>query len=234
MQSPSFILQALISFIVCLNFYSVKAQPIIERTAVHGMLVFGTERVYASHLPMFHSPHHYQILLELELEKAVQSRFNKYQRAHPQVVTFTLAPERFVLPEMMTQPRLFKAVLYDGHFERGGKAITDSVLVKIKNVVYLKKFEKAEPREAHTRYIVFGNEKEQFAAHVITQAPDFDHVVQVIVPSFHAMHILTVDNIQNVLPGVSGNTIQATDPSGRPLPMTWLRQLYLEFSDLQK
>ena len=34
----------------------------------HGMLLFGNETVYASHLPMFHSPHDYQLILELDLE----------------------------------------------------------------------------------------------------------------------------------------------------------------------
>ena len=38
-----------------------------DKTSVHGMLIFGKEKIYASHLPLFHPPHDYQIILELEL-----------------------------------------------------------------------------------------------------------------------------------------------------------------------
>lgn len=31
------------------------------KTSVHGMLIFGKEKIYASHLPMFHPPHDYQV-----------------------------------------------------------------------------------------------------------------------------------------------------------------------------
>ena len=39
-----------------------------DKPATHGMLIFGTNKIYASHLPMFHSPHNYQVILELDLD----------------------------------------------------------------------------------------------------------------------------------------------------------------------
>ncbi len=33
--------------------------------ATHGMLVFGEQPIYVSHLPMFHPPHNFQVLAEV-------------------------------------------------------------------------------------------------------------------------------------------------------------------------
>ena len=38
-----------------------------DRPSVHGMLLFGKENLYASHLPMFHAPHDYQVIFKLNL-----------------------------------------------------------------------------------------------------------------------------------------------------------------------
>src|SRR5262245_41628455 len=38
-----------------------------DPAAVHGMAMIGESRVFLSHLPMFHRPHDYQVLLEVEL-----------------------------------------------------------------------------------------------------------------------------------------------------------------------
>lgn len=40
-----------------------------DKPNTHGMLLMGMEIVYAEHLPMFHQPHDYQIILELEFSK---------------------------------------------------------------------------------------------------------------------------------------------------------------------
>ncbi len=38
--------------------------------ANHGMLLFGEQAAYLSHLPMFGSPHNYQAIFEVTLSKA--------------------------------------------------------------------------------------------------------------------------------------------------------------------
>jgi hypothetical protein len=38
-----------------------------EHPAVHGMLVVGEGQLFLSHLPMFHAPHDYQIIMEVRL-----------------------------------------------------------------------------------------------------------------------------------------------------------------------
>lgn len=37
-----------------------------DKPSVHGMTLMGTELIYASHLPMFHTPHDYQIIFGTE------------------------------------------------------------------------------------------------------------------------------------------------------------------------
>jgi hypothetical protein len=38
---------------------------------VHGMLLFGADTLYLSHLPMFMRPHNYQVILEVVVDDAV-------------------------------------------------------------------------------------------------------------------------------------------------------------------
>jgi len=83
-----------------------------DRSPVHGMLIFGKNKIYASHLPMFHAPHHYQIILELELDKGDAQKFIADQQQHPESATYTIEPEKFILPNEVAQSGSFKTNLY--------------------------------------------------------------------------------------------------------------------------
>lgn len=146
-----------------------------DKPSVHGMVIFGKKVIYLSHLPMFHSPHDYQAVMEAEFE---QSALKAYLTSAQDETLFTLVPEKFSLPDMMNKPRPFKAQIYAGHFERGGKLIAETT-VMIKNVILFKKLNPAGPRPQKLTYYVFGNEVEQFMVHKISSKPDFDHVLQV-------------------------------------------------------
>jgi hypothetical protein len=135
-------------------------QASVDKPAVHGMFICGNPRmggnVYASHLPMFRSPHNYQVLVELDISDFGRKIFAKSLKNFPLESTYTLAPEEFVLPEMMHNPRPFKARLYRGHFERGGKPIGDTLLVKITRVIYFKQLPPQAPHADTARLVVFG------------------------------------------------------------------------------
>lgn len=131
------------------------------------MVIFGTSSVYLSHLPIFHSPHDYQAILEVEISND--------PRKDPGL--YTIVPEKFSLPEMMSHPRPFKAEIYAGHFERGGKLLGSATL-KIKNVLVFRKLNPAGQRPDQSTYYSFGNGKEQFLIHKISARPDFDHIIQ--------------------------------------------------------
>jgi hypothetical protein len=216
--------------------------PVTDKPSIHGMLIFGKEQVYASHLPMFHSPHNYQIIIKLQLSPQQKKKFVTDQQQHPEMTTYTIEPERFVLPDMMKKQKKFKANLYRGHFERGGVKIADSITFTIADVVYLEKFDAVKNDTARNEYIFFGNAKEKFLAHRITRPVDFDQVIQVqqdthwLVEDRNVVYgrILSIPGNDGRSPlGVSGNSIQ-TLIGEKPLEMVLLKQLYLEFDDLKQ
>lgn len=150
-----------------------------DKPSVHGMTLMGTEVIYASHLPMFHTPHDYQIILAIKLPEEAKAKYLAEIKANPQELLYTLEPEKFVLPEMVNHAKKFKAALYRGHFERGGTKFLENVTVEIQQVVYFKKFDTQAQRPDSLYYILFGNVKEQFLAHQISMKPDFDENISV-------------------------------------------------------
>ncbi|GAA4842317.1 hypothetical protein [Algivirga pacifica] len=204
-----------------------------DRPSTHGMLLFGNHQIYASHLPMFHSPHDYQVLLKLELSEMDKEQFLKDKAQHPHWPTYTIAPETFVLPEMINNPRPFKVSVYRGHFERGGELLLEEITVKIKEVIYFEKFNSKAEKAKSADYILLGDEQEQFLVHRISNKPDFEQIIQVKTDAVASLEdqpyrILTINEAQNSPIGVSGNRIIVGQDT-----VQLLEQLYLEFEDLK-
>jgi hypothetical protein len=202
-----------------------------DKASTHGMLIFGTNKIYASHLPMFRTPHNYQIIFELVLDAKAQQKFITDQKQNPQYTTYTIEPQKFVLPDMIAKKGAFKANLYRGHFERGGIKIADSITIKIVEVVYFKKFDANADKQTEANFIVIGNSKEQFAIHQISNKPDFEQILQV---KTKLSKLETVSFSTNNNPvGVSSNTI-TVKMNGKNTDVILLKQLYLEFDDLKE
>jgi hypothetical protein len=202
-----------------------------DKASTHGMLIFGIDKIYASHLPMFRTPHNYQIIIELVLDKAAKQKFITDQKLHPEYTTYTIEPEKFVLPDMINAKGSFKANIYRGHFERGGIKIADSINIKITAIIYFKKFDATAARQTEANFLVFGTSKEQFAIHHISNKPDFEQILQV---KTSITKLETVSFSANNNPvGVSSNTI-TVKINGKEKDITLLKQLYLEFDDLKE
>lgn len=217
-------------------FFSATAVAQHDKPAVHGMVIFGTNKIYASHLPMFHSPHNYQVLLEIKFSDPIKKNaFVRDQQLHPEHATYTIEPVRFVLPEQIRTRSPYTANVYRGHFERGGTKILEDVRFEIVNVLHFREFESGDSRSTEPHYLVFGNSREQYAVHKITQKPDFDHIVQVSAdPVFLQDSVvqITFPSRENQVLNVSGNVVDAYTPQ-RPVRLIFLRQIYLEFDDLR-
>jgi hypothetical protein len=170
-----FIIQCVVFSVLSFSARASLADP----QSVHGMAVVGNQKVYLSHLPMFHSPHNYQVILEVRLSPAAHSAYLK-AKAGSNETLYTLVPQAFVLPEMTAHPQPFKADLYQGHFERGGAVIASGLTVTITQVLYFKKFVPGAQKPSQEKYILFGNTQEQFLAHEITARPDFDQLLSVV------------------------------------------------------
>jgi hypothetical protein len=224
-------------FITITNAQHKHGNASTDVPSTHGMLVFGKEKIYASHLPMFRSPHDYQIILELELDTNTKKLFVVDQGKNSDHNTYMIEPETFILPDMIHNPKPFKANLYRGHFERGGKKIASDIVVSIKQVIYYKKINPEEVKSGTTDFIIFGNPKEQFIVHQLTNRPDFEQILEVKTESDALIKndkykVINVNKSANSPIGVSGNDIQV-DGNGTSYSITLLRQLYLEFDDLK-
>jgi hypothetical protein len=160
----------------------------MDHPSVHGMLVVGEEIVYLSHLPMFHHPHDYQVILEVTFTNGNGDPQAVYveDRRQTQTSVYTLRPEAFSLPGLVsTDPahpalRSFKGTVYQGHFERGGTPILKDVVVNVTNVVHFRQFKPDEQLPRQLAYFFFGKGQELFMAHLIAEKPpDFDQVLAV-------------------------------------------------------
>jgi hypothetical protein len=149
-----------------------------DRPAVHGMLLFGQERIYLSHLPMFHSPHDYQVILEIAFDENVKAAYLSDKASSGERV-YTFVPEPFVLPEILSGRNQLSGDVVRGHFERGGKTLLESISARIVRIVHFRRFHPAEPKPSAFQALLFGTQSELFLAHWIAAAPDFDQVISV-------------------------------------------------------
>lgn len=152
----------------------------------HGMAVFGgREGLYASHLPMFHTPHDSQLVFRFHLADAAADQALRETLAR-ETKLWTFDPERFDLLRFApghAQPlRDFKARFFEGHFERGGKPQTREQRVVVDEVLLFRRLN-AAPREAATgRYRLIGKGEEWFAFKILDRRPDFDHILRLKAP----------------------------------------------------
>ncbi len=153
-----------------------------DMPAIHGMLMFGHQTIYLSHLPMFHSPHDYQVILQVSLASQAGNPqaiyVNDRLRTHERI--YTLVPDQaFVLPEVVQKKLSFSATLFRGHFERGGIPIFKGAIVNIEKIIYFHKFNPSDQHLKTLEYLMFGEGTELFLAHVIVACPDFDQVLAI-------------------------------------------------------
>ncbi|MGK5114450.1 hypothetical protein [Geodermatophilus sp. CPCC 205506] len=169
-----------------------------DTTGSHGMLLFGDEVLHLSHLPMFHFPHNFQVLLSVRFDDD-SSRAFLADRATGDGGLYTFLPELFPITEL--DPRngpkrsSLEGTIFRGHFERGGVSIVTGAVADVLHVVHFSELVEREPApDAELRYLCFGPAGRLHLVHEITARPSFDHVL-----------------IARIVPGT------LTDMSGRPL-----------------
>ena len=190
-----------------------------DRPAGHGMVIVGEQPVYLSHLPMFMSPHDYQVILEATLTKEGSDPQASYLEDRKRTGTklYTLAPERFVLPDLVpAQPggeprrRSFLGEAFRHHFERDDPprvSLDEAVTVNVTNVVHFRKFDPDADKPNQLQYVLFGKGQELFLAHVITSPPDFDQILSVKI----ADHQFTDEELRQGVPIVFPDRANSLD-----------------------
>jgi len=147
----------------------------------HGMALFGgQEGLYASHLPMFHAPHDYQVILQVHIaDPATDAALRK--RLDGNNALWTIDPEKFELstlaPDTRTPRKEFKADLVQGHFERGGNTQYKAATVVIDKVLVFRQLDDKPRNAGMSRYMQIGGGAQRFLVKEIDSRPDFDHIV---------------------------------------------------------
>jgi len=192
----------------------------------HGMAVFGgREGLYASHLPMFHTPHDSQVLLRFHLADAAADKALREALARePKLWTFD--PELFDLLRFSpghAQPlREFKARFFEGHFERGGKPQAAEQQVVVDEVLLFRRLQAAKRSGATGHYRLIGKGDEWFAFKRIDRRPDFDHIVRLEAPAKHGEADVALQGVKKPNASVQ-----------RAFQAKGLTEIYFETGDLR-
>lgn len=216
------------------------------------MLMVGEQQVLLSHLPMFHSPHDMQVLLEVSLSAAGGDPLNTYRNDRKATGTklYTWVPRPFILSGLVAAPAnafVMVGTFFRGHFERGGVAITsDAVQATDGRLLFSRRFNPSDPPATERRYLIFGSRSEPFQAHEITAPPDFDQVTGIEISTLPADWPADWDGTAVALkiegPGLrpdaplrEGDRIRANRvdaPAAGALSITVRTEFYFETGDL--
>ncbi len=136
----------------------------------HGMVLFqdNNQNTYASHLPLYVSPHHYQIIYRIDNNKALLPLFNKGM--------VTVLPNKFDLNKLINGEKFsVPATFFEGHFERGGKAAFKGKITFTKQII-AQKVDKEYSENTSRFYITPLNEELSLYVHKIQKRPSFDAI----------------------------------------------------------
>lgn len=188
----------------------------MDGPAMHGMIIVGEDTVYLSHLPMFASPHNYQVILEVTFtgeQGDPQAAYVEDRRTSGERV-YSLFPKSFSLPMLAStdpeHPRLetFQANIVRGHFEKpGAELILTDVDVNVVKVIHFRKFDPEAEELPELEYFLFGKGQELYLAHVITRPPDFDQILDVKQISQDFSDEELADTVRITFPGLD-NTVE--------------------------
>jgi hypothetical protein len=151
----------------------------------HGMLLFGDDPVYLSHLMMYACPHNFQVLLEVGLDSPALDALCADRARHGDGM-YTIDPVPFPIAELEPNDGVpartsLEGTLVRGHFERGGTPIATGVRMDIRNVVWFRQLDVGatpEPGQA-MEYLFFGRGDQVYLVHELQARPSFDQVLTI-------------------------------------------------------
>jgi hypothetical protein len=192
----SHVVRSLIILLIALIALSLtSAQAKAQTMGIHGMAVFGDESGwFAAHLPMFHAPHDYQVLLAVEFaDPKTEQSFRQLLKHKPEL--WSLEPAAFELAQLWQtkNPRVgFDAKLYQGHFERGGQLKFANQAIRVKQLLFWQQLNPTQRLASQAHYRIVTSAKHRYAIKTLDQRPDFDHIVRIESGKFPNGSVLTV------------------------------------------
>lgn len=135
----------------------------------HGMVLLNVPTLghVASHLPLYSTPHDYQILYQVHL-----SDQEKLAQLNSPIVT--ILPDNFDLTRLVTKQQFtINAKVFSGHFERGGQYVFDSKITFEQPLIVEQLKNESLIENAHFfQYPI--NQEQELIVHKIQPAPSFD------------------------------------------------------------
>lgn len=167
-------------FVVTLAYAEDEKQPPPLDPAyegIHGMaLIQKGSTVFASHMPLYHKPHDYQILYKLENKDV-----NLLQVIRDnQLVTFQ--PETFNLERLVRGEKVqIKGDVYIGHFEREGMKVYSDVTLTFDKQLFVRQLQELPVSGRIQEYtaVEYNRKSDRLYVHHIQQQPSYDHIIHV-------------------------------------------------------
>lgn len=142
----------------------------------HGMVLLYDQQLglYASHLPLYTTPHDYQIIYKIRSKNAIENLADFKQGL------VTVLPSPFDLNRLINGESFsITADFYQGHFERGGK-LTISANIEFVEPVIIKKItpllRSPDILLTEKYFLTPVNENAALVIHHIQSAPSFDAI----------------------------------------------------------
>ena len=151
--------------------------------AVHGMVLFGSDTIYASHIPMYHVPHDWQALFQVTLSHpTVDAKALYLQQVASGVQPFiTIEPSPLVLTKLLNgQIHSFAASLYRGTFEEDSQKLLQGMTVTVKTVLFQQHLSLDAAALPRLTYLLIPTSlTSAMLVHRISAPDNFDQIVQV-------------------------------------------------------
>ena len=151
--------------------------------AVHGMVLFGSDPIYASHIPMYDGPHDWQALFQVTLSHPTVDAKALYlqQVASGVQPLITIEPRPFVLTKLLNgEIHSFAASLYRGNFEEDSEKLLQGMTVTVKAVLFHQHLSLDVPALPQLTYLLIPTSSTTaMLVHRISAPGNFDQIVQV-------------------------------------------------------
>ncbi|GHI07929.1 hypothetical protein AQI88_33625 [Streptomyces cellostaticus] len=133
---------------------------------IHGLILLGSDPVYAVHMPLFTPPYDVQAMARVTLST------DTYQRARARYGTSALFTVR---PQGPAAGADIPGELFFGPFASDGDPLGE-VTVRVRQRVWAHRLEPDPAPQPTLEYVLFGTD-EVFLAHRLTGPPDFDQLL---------------------------------------------------------
>jgi hypothetical protein len=146
-----------------------------SHVGVHGMVLFGHDKIYVSHIPTFGAPHNFQGVLEVAIESGVPSTSQSFSDE-----LYTIRPSSMSLYDLLHGTlKSFTGTIFKGNFEAGGRPVFRNVKFAVKRLLLERPLSPSTPASADLRYLAVGTAADPYLVHLLDAPSTFDQIVGV-------------------------------------------------------